>query len=298
MRAAQQASADAAAAARAASDAAARAAAGRLTAAARAAADRAYEEAAGALEKAVAAAHRTLAQTEDEVADDEVRTALAAAVRTARAALDAGDASPSQLRRHARDLAAARTDARQAHEAWQAARERAAAPTPRPTSSATPPSCRTTYDGPPFFTSPPTDGGDGSNGRLPASALAEVPWQPRDSQGNRFYLRTEAAAALGRLDAAFRQRFGHHLALDLAYRDYATQVAMRKALGTVAAVPGTSKHGTGTAIDVPELPCDYGYGTAEYRWLLANGPTYGWVQPSWAREGGSSPEYWHYEFVG
>ncbi len=73
---------------------------------------------------------------------------------------------------------------------------------------------------------------------------------------------------------------------------------MREALGAVAAVPGTSKHGTGTAIDVPELPCDYGYGTAEYRWLLANGPRFGWVQPSWARENGSSPEYWHYEYVG
>jgi len=302
-----QASAEASARARAAASerAATREATERLTQAVRAAEEAALDEAADALRRAVKAGRATLADSKDEVADDDVRRALAAALRSAADALEALDepaSSPDQLRALSSQVTDARAAVRRAHETWRSAQQRAAQQratrTPAPRATGTPPSCRTTYDGPPFYTSPPTAGGDGSNGRLPASMLAEVPWQPRDSQGNRFYLRPEAAAALGRLDAAFRARFGHHLALDLTYRDYETQVAMREALGSVAAVPGTSKHGTGTALDVPELPCDYGYGTAEYRWLIANGPSYGWVQPSWARENGSAPEYWHYEYVG
>ncbi|WP_196250736.1 D-alanyl-D-alanine carboxypeptidase family protein [Cellulomonas sp. JZ18] len=120
----------------------------------------------------------------------------------------------------------------------------------------------------------------------------------RDSRGTPFYLRHDAAAALERLNAAFRADLGHDLALDLTYRDYDTQVAMRAALGSVAATPGTSSHGTGLAIDVPELPCEYGWGTAARAWLVEHGPSYGWVSPSWARQDGSNPEYWHYEYRG
>ena len=119
-----------------------------------------------------------------------------------------------------------------------------------------------------------------------------------DSRGTPFYLRSDAAAALERLNAAFRAALGHDLALDLTYRDLDTQVAMRAALGTVAAVPGTSSHGTGLAVDVPELPCDYGWDSAARAWLVAHGPAYGWVSPAWARQGGSNPEYWHYEYRG
>ena len=183
------------------------------------------------------------------------------------------------------------------------ARAREAARTPAPPPAGRDPGgsdddrCRTTYDGPPFYTSPPTKGGDGSNGRLPGSMLAATSWGV-DPKGTRYYLRTEATAALERLNVAFRAEFGHDLDLDLTYRDYATQVAMREALGSIAARPGTSKHGTGYALDVPELPCEYGYGTPQHTWLVGTGPSFGWVQPSWARQGGSNPEYWHFEYVG
>src|SRR5690606_22910898 len=113
-----------------------------------------------------------------------------------------------------------------------------------------------------------------------------VSWA-RDSRGTPFYLRSDAAAALERLNVAFRAALGHDLALDLTYRDHDTQVAMRAALGSVAAVPGTSSHGTGLALDVPELPCDYGWDSAARAWLVANGPAYGWVSPTWARQNGS-----------
>ncbi|MFS0705830.1 D-alanyl-D-alanine carboxypeptidase family protein [Cellulomonas sp. 179-A 9B4 NHS] len=270
-----------------------------------------------ALDAAVAQAGGTLASSAVRVDDDAVRQALAAVLGAAEQ--EAATASAVRLRALAAEVAGAEravVDAVAAHDAAQAAqaaqaaeraaaeRAAAAASRPRATSPGAPAapapadrSCATTYSGPAFYTSPPTDGGDGSNGRLPASALTAVSWT-RDSRGTPFYLRSDAAAALERLNAAFRAALGHDLALDLTYRDLDTQVAMRAALGSVAAVPGTSSHGTGLAIDVPELPCTYGWDTAARAWLVANGPAYGWVSPAWARQGGSNPEYWHYEYRG
>ena len=269
-------------------------------------------DARAALGSAVAQARGTLEASAGRIGDDAPRAALAAQLDVAESA--AATASPMAARQltaavvgaeqavhaavaeeEARAAAVQAAEAaRQAARATPAARARAA--TSGGASAATD-RCATTYGGPAFYTSVPTDGGDGSNGRLPASALAAVSWA-RDSRGTPFYLRSDAAAALERLNAAFRAALGHDLALDLTYRDYDTQVAMRAALGSVAAVPGTSSHGTGLALDVPELPCDYGWDSAARAWLVANGPAYGWVSPAWARQGGSNPEYWHYEYRG
>jgi len=271
-----------------------------------AAADSTRGSARDALVTAAEQARATLAASEGAVADDTVRQTLAAALAEADAALAADTASVATLRRVTSTTAAAQTATADAQAQWTQAQEQAAAAaarTPRPastggtTAAAAPPSCETTYTGPPFYTSPATEGGDGSNGKLPPSALAAISWDV-DPRGTPYYLRTDAAAALERLNTAFRARFGHDLGLDLTYRDFATQVAMREALGTVAATPGTSSHGTGLALDVPELPCEYGWGTPQRDWLVANGPSYGWVVPSWARQNGSNPEYWHFEYRG
>lgn len=261
-----------------------------------------------ALDGALTQARATLAESAERVADDAVRQALAATLEAAEA--EAAATSAVRLRALAADVAAAEHGVREAvaardaaeAEARRAAAAAAAAAAPRrPSTSAPAPSadrsCATTYSGPAFYTSPPTEGGDGSNGRLPASALTAVSWT-RDSRGTPFYLRHDAAAALERLNAAFRAALGHDLALDLTYRDYDTQVAMRAALGSVAATPGTSSHGTGLAVDVPELPCEYGWDSAARAWLVEHGPSYGWVSPAWARQDGSNPEYWHYEYRG
>ena len=74
-----------------------------------------------------------------------------------------------------------------------------------------------------------------------------------------------------------------------SYRSYDSQVelAARKGLsqnGGLAAVPGTSEHGWGLAVDMDVN----GAGMA---WLKANGASYGWVQPS-------TREPWHWEFHG
>jgi LAS superfamily LD-carboxypeptidase LdcB len=42
--------------------------------------------------------------------------------------------------------------------------------------------------------------------------------------------------------------------MDLTYRSYEDQVAMTEAFGALAARPGTSSHGLGTALDVQEWP--------------------------------------------
>ena len=287
-------------------DAAARAAL--TSAAAVAGASSLITDARSALEAAVGQGWRTHEGSAGQVGDDGVRAALAAALDAAQAA------GPTVSPTAARGLTAAVSAAEQAVVAAVAAEQarvaaeevaRAAAAAqrdgPRPSASAGTSSgadrCATTYGGPAFYTSAPTVGGDGSNGRLDASALSAVSWA-RDSRGTPFYLRSDATAALERLNVAFRAALGHDLALDLTYRDFDTQVAMRAALGSVAAVPGTSSHGTGLALDVPELPCDYGWDSPARAWLVANGPSYGWVSPTWARQGGSNPEYWHYEYRG
>jgi type II secretory pathway pseudopilin PulG len=152
-------------------------------------------------------------------------------------------------------------------------------------------------DGSPvFYTSTPTASGDGSNGRMPRSAMAPLDWCT-DGQGNQQWLRGDAARALTRLNADFRTEFGENIAIDLSYRSYADQVEMREWYGSVAAPPGTSNHGLGTAVDVWEWQA-YGFGSARYEWLVENGPRFGWVAPGWARADGSNPEYWHFEYTG
>jgi len=132
-----------------------------------------------------------------------------------------------------------------------------------------------------FHTSTPTVEGDGTNGNVPRSAMTALSWCA-DSAGNQQWLRTDAAEALARLNEAFRAQFGENIAIDLSYRSYADQVAIRDALGSIAAPPSTSNHGWGLAIDTWEWAA-YSFGTPRYEWLVANGPTYGWVSPSASR---------------
>ncbi|WP_217616639.1 M15 family metallopeptidase, partial [Cellulomonas sp. GbtcB1] len=146
-----------------------------------------------------------------------------------------------------------------------------------------------------WVTSVPTADGDGSNGHMPASQMCQVPWGT-DQLGFAQYLRCDAADALTALNDAFRARFGASLDMDLTYRSYDDQVAMKAAFGGLAAAPGTSSHGLGTALDVQEWVGTYGFGTARYDWLVANGPTYGWYAPARVRQGQPYEEYWHFEY--
>ncbi|WP_407320064.1 D-alanyl-D-alanine carboxypeptidase family protein [Isoptericola halotolerans] len=126
------------------------------------------------------------------------------------------------------------------------------------------------------------------NGRIPASVLCDVPWAPGHM------LRCDAAVQFEKLNEAYRDRFGTNIPLTDSYRSYDSQVAVRAAKPHLAAVPGTSNHGWGLAVDLSH-PISGGT-SAEYAWLRVHGPDYGWDNPTWARPDGRKPEPWHFEF--
>ncbi|MBD7979592.1 D-alanyl-D-alanine carboxypeptidase family protein [Oerskovia merdavium] len=128
-----------------------------------------------------------------------------------------------------------------------------------------------------------------ANGKIPASALTTL------SFARSHMLRCDAAAMLEELSAAYQQRFGEPIGLTDSYRSYASQVATRAAKPGLAAVPGTSNHGWGLAIDLTSPASNPG--SAQYKWLRANAPLYGWDNPAWARTNGSKPEPWHFEYA-
>jgi len=126
------------------------------------------------------------------------------------------------------------------------------------------------------------------NGRIPTSVLCAVESAPGH------LLRCDAAEQFAALNAAYRDRFGVDIPITDSYRSYDAQVAVRIAKPHLAAVPGTSNHGWGLALDL-STPISGG-ASAEYTWLRVHGPDYGWDNPSWARPGGVKPEPWHFEF--
>ena len=132
--------------------------------------------------------------------------------------------------------------------------------------------------------------GGHQNGRIPAVALCPLKSAPGHS------LRCDAARAFDRMAAEFRRDFGRPLVVVDAYRDYQTQVILKRRKGKFAAAPGTSTHGWGLAVDLGSGVNSF---TApQHAWMRSHGDAFGWVHPAWARAGGSLPEPWHWEFVG
>ncbi|GAA1570525.1 hypothetical protein GCM10009789_25060 [Kribbella sancticallisti] len=131
-----------------------------------------------------------------------------------------------------------------------------------------------------------TGWGGYSNGLIPTSQLCGL--------GTGHMLRCDAAAAYQQLASAFRAAFGKTLCITDSYRSYASQVDLYGRKPSLAALPGTSNHGWGVAIDL----CGGidRFGTAQYRWMEANAGSFGWVHPTWARQGGNREEPWHWEF--
>ncbi|MDT0303329.1 M15 family metallopeptidase [Streptomonospora wellingtoniae] len=124
-----------------------------------------------------------------------------------------------------------------------------------------------------------------ANGRIPASALCPLPQRGE-------MLRAGAAAAFIELDGAFRDRFDRPMCVTDAYRPFSDQVRLfREKAAGMAASPGTSAHGRGTAVDlcggIDRL------GSPEHEWMAAHAPAFGWRNPPWAR-GGFEPWHWEY----
>lgn len=116
------------------------------------------------------------------------------------------------------------------------------------------------------------------NGQLPREALCGLSF----SSG---LLRCDAAAALEQAVANGMPP----VEITSTYRSLNDQRAVKASRGSWAAPVGSSVHGYGLAIDVPE---------PARSWLHRRGAEYGWTNPAWARPGGSKPEPWHFEHTG
>jgi LAS superfamily LD-carboxypeptidase LdcB len=124
------------------------------------------------------------------------------------------------------------------------------------------------------------------NGLIPSRYLCPLP-QPGRA------LRADAALAFYNLNAAYKRRFGTQMCLTDSYRPLAEQQRIYSERPGMAAVPGHSNHGYGTAVDL----CGgvQSQGSAQFDWLQANSKKYEFFHPSWAY---SSPfEPWHWEYT-
>ena len=153
------------------------------------------------------------------------------------------------------------------------------------------------------YSGKPTGGnqiGDGvRNGQIPLSKMrfcaSQTHWTPAVSAG---YLFAPASVLLDQMVAAARAD-GHVLKVIAGYRDLAQQKVMRRVWcnrGNCngAAVPGTSNHGWGTAIDVERHQPGT---TGIVNWLKANAVRFGWDHPRWAGDGIGTEEPWHWQFI-
>ncbi len=129
-----------------------------------------------------------------------------------------------------------------------------------------------------------------ANGNLDPSSLCPL-WM---TAGHR--LRMDAATAFNAMSQHHAQTVGSPLCVTDSYRSYSEQVSVYRRKPGLAAVPGTSEHGWGKAVDF----CGgiERFGTPEHEWMKANAGRFGWYHPDWARSSGSRPEAWHWEFGG
>jgi LAS superfamily LD-carboxypeptidase LdcB len=129
-----------------------------------------------------------------------------------------------------------------------------------------------------------------SNGNLDPASLCPLWRAPGQS------LRYDAAAAFNRMSQFHAATVGSPLCVSDSYRSYQDQVAVYRSKPGLAAVPGTSEHGWGKAVDFCGGVQDSD--SSAYQWMKANAGRFGWFHPDWAEPSGSRPEPWHWEFSG
>jgi LAS superfamily LD-carboxypeptidase LdcB len=123
------------------------------------------------------------------------------------------------------------------------------------------------------------------NGLIPSKYLCPLPQKGEE-------LRADAALAFYKLNSAWKKHFGHDMCVTDSYRSLADQQRVYVQRPGFAAVPGTSNHGKGQAVDL----CGgvQNSGSVQFNWMVAHAKTYGWRHPAWAY---SSPfEPWHWEY--
>ncbi|SFB36501.1 NlpC/P60 family protein [Amycolatopsis marina] len=127
------------------------------------------------------------------------------------------------------------------------------------------------------------------NGLIPTAALCPI-------GVGAHVLRCDAAQLFQAMSKAFAAAFGRPLCVTDSYRTFDGQVDLYRRKPSLAAVPGTSNHGWGLALDM----CGgvESFARPEHAWMAANSHAFGWVHPGWARQGGGREEPWHWEFTG
>src|SRR5688500_8598381 len=98
-----------------------------------------------------------------------------------------------------------------------------------------------------------------ANGRIPAAVLCDLEFAPGHM------LRCDAAERLTALNKKFERKFGYPIPITDSYRSYVEQISLAGSKPHLAAVPGTSNHGWGLAVDLSN-PISSG-ASPEYTWL-------------------------------
>lgn len=142
--------------------------------------------------------------------------------------------------------------------------------------------------GGPVCTGKPVEGQQ--NGNLDPASLCPL-WM-----GGGAKAKGTAAAAFNRMSKYHAATVGSPLCVTGGYRSYQRQVELYREKPGLAAVPGTSEHGWGNAIDFCGGVQDSH--SAASSWMRKNAGNFGWFHPSWAEPSGSKPEAWHWEFNG
>jgi hypothetical protein len=175
-----------------------------------------------------------------------------------------------------------------AQDALQAARAREAATRAKAAQDRASRSRIVSFAGGPACTGRSVDGQQ--NGNLDPASLCPLWMAP----GQR--LRGDAAAAFERLSKYHAATVGSPLCVTDSYRSYSEQVSVYQRKPGLAAVPGTSEHGWGKAVDF----CGgiENFDSSAYDWMKINSGGFGWFHPDWAEPSGSKPEPWHWEFGG
>ena len=151
------------------------------------------------------------------------------------------------------------------------------------------------------------------NGRIPKDSILVVVGQSNFyGSPMSIYMVADAEEDYRSLNEAFKKDFGVDLLVTDHYRSYEAQVQANKAKPTMTAVPGTSNHGWGLALDfdtsdqsyknkgaVGEIANSFGSGfdSVFYRWMTENGPYYGFENPYWALQNNGREEPWHWEWT-
>lgn len=125
------------------------------------------------------------------------------------------------------------------------------------------------------------------NGLLPQNALCGL---HQDGES----LRADAAVDFLEMNKAYTEKFGEGMCLTSSYRDLSKQQSLyaTKPPG-MAAVPGTSNHGWGLAVDL----CGgvQNQSSAQFQWLEENSRQWNWFHPQWAYSNPFEPWHWEYD---